>query len=138
MKIGTKNTNVVESKKTYTPVPKGRYSGTLSFVKAKETKDGTGEYLDATFKITEGDHAGRYIFHKFHIKNKNPKCSEIGMDQLDKYLKCVGDRVGFADSGFDTKKLVDSVNKSVTLNVGIEPAKNGFPERNKVTSFATK
>ena len=139
MKIGNNvNTETVKEKKTYEPIPKGRYSGTLKFVQEKSTKDGTGKYVDATFQITEGSYEGRYIFHKFHLENKNPKCQEIGIDQLDKFLKCIGVKNGYEGVEPNTKGLIPYRGKNVAFNLAIEEARNGFPARNRITSFAVK
>lgn len=138
MKINANSTTTnTNPKKSYDPIPKGRYLATLDRVGEKSTKDGTGTYIDCVFKVTEGKFARRLIFHKFHIKNKSAQCQEIGTEQLNKFLKCAGEYNGFDGIGFDSSALGKYTNE-VQINVDIEAGNNGYADRNKITSFSVR
>lgn len=128
-------------KNEFKPVEPSDYLLRMKNFTVKDTKDGTGAYVDAAFEIARGltddDGAkGRLIFHKFHIKNKNPRAVQIGEEQLGKYLKAVGLAEGYA--GKDTDILNDYLEMPFIGRVGIEKGTNGYKDRNKVTSFKSR
>lgn len=128
-------TTEVKTKKTYDPMPKGKYLMQLTRLTEKDTKAGNGTYLDATFQVVEGEFKNRLVFHKFHVANPNSKCQEVGIDQLNKFLKCSGAHGGLADLDFDTERVSEFINKPVAANVGIEEGSGGYKDRNRITSF---
>lgn len=143
MKIGQNDANTktmqagIKKKKTYEPIPKSAYRAIMTSVKEKKTNKGDGTYLEATFRVVDGEFKSRLIWHKFNIDSPYAKCKEIGLDQLNKFLKCVGQNAGLGGLDFDTDRVTEYLNKDVIINVGIEEASNGFKARNKVTSFGT-
>jgi len=140
MKLGNvqNNAETTTTKKTFDPVPKARYGAEIAFIKISPTKDGTGEKCEATFKITDGEHAGRYIWHTFNLINKSAKAQEVAESQMDKYLKCVGYKKGYNKDEFSLKFILDWIKKPVAINVDIEPAKGQYKAKNKISSFAVK
>jgi hypothetical protein len=71
-------------------IPAGSYLVTLTEAVIKETKSGDGEYINAKFRINEGDHEGRSLFMMFNIKNKNAQAVNIGHQQLKSFMKAAG------------------------------------------------
>ena len=88
-----------QEKKTYDPLPDGEYVVALNRVTEKQTKNGSGSYIDASFSITEGDYEKRLVFHTFLINHTSSKAQSIGREQLDKFLKSVGINGGFGVFG---------------------------------------
>ena len=125
-------------KRGYEPIPKGQYLASLGRIEEVTTKDGTGTYLNASFEILEGEFKKRLVFHKFHIENKSSKCQEIGVDQLDKFLKCAGERDGLAGIDWDTARVEGFIGKPLAINVGMVEAEGEYAARNKVSSFAVR
>lgn len=130
-----------QGKKVYEPIPKNDYLVRMTKVSEKETKKkisgeaSKGLYVDATFEVLEGDHKGRLVFQKFIISHDNPKVESIGMQQLDRFLKAAGINAGFEGIGNDTTQLEGLLNTPVLGKVAIEEGSNGYPARNKITSF---
>lgn len=71
-------------------LPAGDYTVIVDEASIKETKAGTGEYINMKLKVTEGDHAGRFLFTTFNIKNPNVEAVKIGMGQLKTFCKVSG------------------------------------------------
>ena len=76
--------------KGFEPIPAGPYTVVLDEAEIKETKAGTGEYINCKFRITAGEYENRILFHGFNIKNPNEKAVMIGMQQLKSFMKCAG------------------------------------------------
>jgi hypothetical protein len=71
-------------------IPAGSYFVTLTEATIKETKNGKGEYINAKFRINEGDHEGRNLFMMFNIKNENEQAVKIGLQQLKGFMQAAG------------------------------------------------
>jgi len=71
-------------------IPPGTYYVMLDEASVKDTKAGTGQYINCKFKIVGGEYDDRFIFHTFNIANPNPKAVEIGIGQLKTFLRCAG------------------------------------------------
>ena len=127
-----------ENKKAYEPIPAGEYLVKAGKFLEKSTKAGNGTLVAGTFEVLEGESAGRLIFHNFLISHPNPKAAEIGQDQLSKYLKAVGVKGGFAELGNDATALEGYLNRALTVKVVIEEGTNGYSDRNRITSWATR
>ena len=79
-------TGVETKKPDFGLLPDGEYVVTCDDAQVKETKDGTGEYINVKLGICQGDYKGRVLFVMFNIKNKNPKAVEIGFQQLKTFM----------------------------------------------------
>ena len=135
MKIGKQKQTTKQVEATeYKPVPKGTYQVELKSIEEKQTKNGTGAYLDSVFIISTGDHMGRLVFHKFLIKHSNEKAASIGQEQLDKFLKSIGEKNGLEGIDYDTGSLADFIGATSVANIAIEQ-QEGYSARNKITSF---
>lgn len=93
---------------TMAGVPAGKYSAAVIEAEVKDTKNGTGQYVATTFRITQGEMEGRKVFHNFNIKNQNPDAQRIGLEQI----KILCDNAGHSGK-------LNSVTDLVGLNVGI-------------------
>ncbi|NBW51494.1 MAG: DUF669 domain-containing protein, partial [Betaproteobacteria bacterium] len=65
------NAQTVEPATAYEILPKGKYLCVAIASEMKATKNNTGEYLQITFEIVEGEHKGRKIFERLNIRNAN-------------------------------------------------------------------
>jgi hypothetical protein len=74
----------------FAPIPEGEYPIIIDDAEVKETRDGTGEYINAKLKILGGDYDGRILFTMFNIKNNNVKAVEIGLSQLKTFCRLSG------------------------------------------------
>lgn len=68
-------------------IPDGKYTAACTDAMLKDTKNGTGEYIQCTFTVQGGEHEGRKVFMNFNTKNANEKAIEIGQQQLKSFLE---------------------------------------------------
>ena len=108
-------------------LPKGRYLCVAVDSEMKETKSGSGEYLQITFEVIDGDAKGRKIFERLNIVNSNKTAEEIAQRQLSGLCRAVG--IGRLD---DSDQLH---NIPVVLEISIEPAKGDFGESNRIRGY---
>jgi len=87
MTLGLDLTETPESGLT---IPPGNYVVIADEAEVKDTKNGTGQYINVKFKVLGGKFDGRFLFQMFNIKNANPKAVEIGLSQLKTFMKCAG------------------------------------------------
>jgi hypothetical protein len=74
----------------FSPIPAGEYSVISDSAEIKDTRDGTGQYINMKLKILGGEYDGRTLFTMFNIKNQNVKAVEIGLSQLKTFCKVSG------------------------------------------------
>lgn len=111
----------------YDLVPEGIYNADIEKAEIKDTKNGTGQYINIQLKIVGPTNAGRMVFAMLNIKNANPKAEEIGLRQLKELrIAC-----GIATLR-DTDELIG---KTVKIKVKINPEKDGYKASNSVASY---
>lgn len=71
-------------------IPAGWYNAQMTASEMKPTADGTGAYLQAEFTVLSGDYAGRKLFDRINLQNKNPVAVEIGYKTLSAICHAVG------------------------------------------------
>lgn len=81
--------NVQESS-GFAPLPEGKYNVIVDDCSVKDTKSGTGQYINVKFRVLGGDKDGRFLFHMFNIKNQNAEAVKIGLGQLKTFLRIAG------------------------------------------------
>lgn len=64
------------------PVPAGWYTAKITDAKVKDTKAGTGNFLEVTFSILGPSYEGRCVWGRFNLKNPNPQAEQIGQSQF--------------------------------------------------------
>lgn len=75
-------TGVESSTMDYQPLPTGIYKLVIDEAELKDTKAGTGQYINVRYEVVSGDWKGRKLWNMFNVKNPNPQAVEIGMQQL--------------------------------------------------------
>lgn len=68
-------------------LPAGKYNVFCNGAAVMDTKNGTGQYVQAEFVVMEGSYEGKRLFHNFNIKNQNQKAVDIGLGQLKSFLR---------------------------------------------------
>jgi hypothetical protein len=76
--------NAGESEKmgNFSAIPAGVYIAQITKSEMKETKNKDGHYLQLQFQVLGGDHAGRMLFERLNLQNKNPVTVEIASKAL--------------------------------------------------------
>lgn len=140
------NLDLTEVKEStgFKPVPAGEYTVLLDDCQIKETKSGSGEYINAKFRILGGEQEGKFLFSMFNIKNENPKAVEIGLQQLKMFMKCAGfadfkltnvlDLVGYRANAV-VKIKTDSYGEKAVISYFKPAEKKEDPKRNQDSPF---
>ena len=118
-------TDVKES--SFALIPNGEYSVMMDDCSIKETKSGTGEYINAKFRIMNGAYEGRWLFHMFNIKNENAKATEIGLGQLKTFMRCAGVKE------FKLTDVLDLL--SLKCNAVVKTRTDDYGEKNVISYF---
>ena len=112
----------------FAPIPAGNYTAEITRSEVKQTKDGRGSYLSLSFKILEGDFAGRLIFQNITLTNANATAQNIGREQMAQLAGACG-----ILSLQDSEQLHGI---PVGIRVAIETDKNGqYEPRNTIKKF---
>lgn len=74
----------------FDPIPSANYELRAVQIELKDTRDLTGKYINVQFEVLGPNYAGRMIFSKFNVKNRNPQAVEIALGDLKAWLKACG------------------------------------------------
>ena len=84
------NANEVQPANDFDPIPAGTYLAVITASEVKPTKDGTGEYLELSFQILEGDYQNRLLWARLSLSHPKDIVSRIARSQLADICKAVG------------------------------------------------
>lgn len=83
------NANEVEPSKAFDPIPAGKYVAVITDSEMKETRAGTGRYLQLEFEITDGEFAGRKLWSRLNIENQNAEAVRLARADLSAICRAV-------------------------------------------------
>lgn len=112
---------------TFELLPEGEYTVICDSAEVKDTKSGTGAYINAKMMVTSGPYEGRSLFTMFNIKNDAPKAAEIGLAQLKTFLKCAG------QSGEKLESVSDLI--GLTANAVVKHKTDSYGEKANISYF---
>ena len=84
------NAAAVEPQQSFDALPPGRYEAIISESEMKDTKAGTGQYLQLTFTVVGGQHEGRKLWSRLNLVNPNATAVQIAERELSAICHCVG------------------------------------------------
>jgi len=82
--------NRVEPSTDYDPLPAGKYLAVITESEMKPTKVGTGQYLQLTFEILDGQFKGRKVWARLNLANSNEMTVKIAQAELSAICRAVG------------------------------------------------
>lgn len=82
--------NQVEPSTGFDPVPAGKYLAVITNSEMKSNKAGTGQYLELTFEIQEGEHQNRLLWARLNLDNPNATAVQIARAELSAICRAVG------------------------------------------------
>jgi hypothetical protein len=82
--------NQVEPNSGFEPVPAGKYPAVITESEMKANKAGTGQYLQFTFQIIEGEYRGRMLWARLNLDNPNATAVQIARADLSAICRAVG------------------------------------------------
>lgn len=127
-------------KKEFVPAPEGTYKIRMEKFQIKDTKAGTGQYVDCMFEIMGGSHEceGWKVFEKYNFKNPNPKAEEISKILLGHYLTAVGySETEKTEILTDLTKLDDALGIPFIAELKIKD-EGSFGKKNRIAKYLAK
>ena len=112
----------VEPMNDFSPIPTGEYTAVITASDMKDTKSGSGKYLQLTYQIVDGEYKNRLIFENINLINRN----EVAVKIAQKTLSSICHAVGVLHPK-DSNELHD---KPLMIKVGIRPASGEYGEQN--------
>lgn len=122
--FGTVNSN--ENRSEFAVLKPGWYHVEIINGEVKSSQAG-GTYVEFTYRICEGDSAGRQVRDRFNIVNASQEAARIGKQQLI----ALADAVGIVDP-CDTDPFLG---KHVQAKVDIRPGDERYSESNVVKGY---
>ncbi len=74
----------------FEPIPAGKYLAAITDSEMKETKNGSGRYLQLTFTILEGECKNRVLWARLNLDNPNATAVKIARAELSAICHAVG------------------------------------------------
>lgn len=75
----------------YDPIPAGTYNAKITKVEVKDTKAGTGKYLNVSLQITGPSYQGRMVFDIINVQNPSQTAVDIGIATMKKIAVAIGE-----------------------------------------------
>lgn len=118
-------THVAAARPERGPLPRGMYQVIVMASDLKPTQAGTGQYIELTLQVVDGEHAGRRLWDRLNVSNPNKTAEDIAKRQLQELCLAAG-----VTNLTDTEQLHDI---PVLAEVDIDRKE---PDRNRVTGYA--
>lgn len=80
----------VDPAKPFEVLPKDKYQVIISDTEMKDTKSGTGQYLQCEYTIVDGEYQGRKLWSRHNLVNPNKTAEEIARRELSAICHAVG------------------------------------------------
>jgi len=119
--------NENETSSGFEPIPKGRYLARVESCESKDTKSGSGSYLEFALVVEKGEFTKRKLWARLNVHNSSETAQRIGREQFNALCVACGFKVGEVK---DTTKLVG---KRMIALVDIEKGDRG--DMNRVVGF---
>ncbi len=84
------NSEEVEPRTGFDPLPAGKYKVVCVDSEEKATKAGTGSYIQFTFEVIDGEHEKRRLWARLNLNNPNAVAVEIARAELSAFCRAVG------------------------------------------------
>lgn len=83
------NANEVQPSSGFEPIPAGKYVAVINDDIMKDTRSGTGRYLQLEFEIIEGEYRGRKLWSRLNLENPNAQAVQIARSELSAICRAV-------------------------------------------------
>lgn len=118
----------VEPQQSFTPIPAGSYIAQVVESEIKPTKNGTGQMMNLTFEVLDGQYRNRKFFGRINVVNQSAEAERIGQSQLSALCHATG-----------VMQLQDTVQlhgKPVKIKVKVRVDESGkYDASNEVTGY---
>lgn len=107
---------------TFGLIEPGEYLGYIESIEERQTKSGTGSYLNLKIKLKDG----RYIFDMVTVKNDNKQAEEIGRARLKRLSNLC-----------NSTQISGLLKKPMSIRVGIKESAE-YGKQNKIVAYNEK
>ena len=111
----------------FSVIPEGNYHVMIDKSEWKDTKAGTGKYINFQMKVVDGEYAGRVLFDILNLINPNPVAVDIARKTLNSMCQACG-----LTNVEDTDELHGIV---FEVKVKVEEGTGDNPDRNKIAAY---
>lgn len=115
------------TKEVYEIIPTGWYPAMIITSEMKKTKNGSGQYLQLSWQILDGQYKGRTVFDRLNLINPNQEAVRIARQQLDK--------IRYSTARTQARDSQELHNIPVQIRVKIQPAKGDWEASNVVGNY---
>ena len=109
-------------------LPEGTYNIVCHDAEVRDTKDGTGQYINCEMKVLGPKRKDSRIFQMYNIKNKNPKAVEIGLSQLKTFM------INAGCENLSLESVTDLIGLKVTVKTKIQKSE-GYDDKAAIKSY---
>ena len=124
------NANEVEPSSSFDPIPAGKYVAAITKSETKETKNGSGSYLELTFTILDGEYRNRLAWARLCLDHPNAQTVKIARGQLSAVCRAVG--------VLQPRDSVELHNIPLEITVGHKKRDDNGEITNVIKSYARK
>lgn len=116
-----------ESTTDFGVLPDDWYEAEIVKSLIKSTNAGDGKYISLTFRITDGENEGRFLFKNLNIVNKSDMAVKIAKSDLKKICNACGiDELEDTDDLHNIPMMVKTI---------IKPETAQWPAKNEIKDF---
>ena len=108
-------------------IPAGEYSAQIIQSEMKDTKAGTGMFLEMRVQLLDEPYTGRLVFERLNLVNPNETAVKIAQRTLADICEACG-----LDEVEESEELHGIEFK---IKLAIDPPKGDFPESNKIKKY---
>ena len=83
------NATEVEPSAGFDVIPAGKYNAVISDSEMKDTRSGTGRYLQLEFEIIDGEFKNRKLWARLNLENPNPDAVRMARADLSAICRAV-------------------------------------------------
>ena len=114
----------------FDPVPAGKYVAVITESEKKPTKAGTGEYLQLTFQVIEGEFKGRLLWARLNLDNPSAMAVKIARAELSAICRAV--------NVMAPKDSLELHNLPLTISVGCKKREDTGDITNEIKGYEAK
>lgn len=124
------NANEVDPAVGFDPIPAGKYLAIITETEMKPTKAGTGQYLQLTFQVLEGEHKGRLVWARLNLDNPSEMAVKIARAELSSICRAIGVMA--------PKDSIELHNLPLVIKVGCKKRDDTGDITNEIKGYETK
>lgn len=109
-------------------LPKGRYLAEITDSEMKDTKSGSGQYLQLEFTVIDGEFSGRKQWVRLNLVNTNDTAVRIAKAELSAICHCAG--------VLRVEDSTDLHGRPLYIDVTVEKRKDNGEDSNRIKGYA--